>query len=267
MQLASATTAASGNPRTHCSHRVGGAAGPSHPARCPFGLPGALRRLGRGVRRRSPRSLIAARPPPRRIAQRFVGRDNEADVVVQSGTYGKAGAVSVSSALLGGLVGVGLGGVATWLTTRWQLRKELEYGYDRELRTERVAVYKELWKLSERLPRYYSRGNPTGLDLEQTIENFHRWFFEVGGLFLSDEARAAYFAMMNCLRETAQRNRDRGAISDDDAIALYDVAENLRIKLTSDVGASRAPELKPVPMKRPPPHPLHAPQPPHDSLD
>jgi hypothetical protein len=175
--------------------------------------------------------------------------------------------VSVSSALVGGVVGVGLGGVGTWLTARWQLRKELEYGYDRELRTERVAVYKELWKLSERLPRYHSRGNPTGLDVEQTIENFHRWFFEVGGLFLSDEARTAYFAMMNGLREVAQRNRGGAAISDDDATALYDVGEDLRIQLAIDVGAGRAPELKPVPIKRPPPHPLHPQQPPRDTRD
>lgn len=166
--------------------------------------------------------------------------------------------MSVSTVLVSGVVGVALGGVVTWLTARWQLRKELEYGYDRELRAERVAVYKELWKLSEQLPRYHPRRNPTGSAVEQTIEDFHRWFFEVGGLFLSDKARSAYFAMMNRLREIADRNGEADAIRDDDVRDLYDVAEDLRIQLVSDVDAGRAPQVKTWRIKRPPAHPRRA---------
>jgi hypothetical protein len=162
----------------------------------------------------------------------------------------------VAEILVGGLVGAVVGGGLTWLTARWQLRKELEYGYDKELRAERVAVYKELWKLSERLPRYHSRGNPTGSEVEESIENFHQWFFEVGGLFLSDDARKAYFAMMNRLRVVAD-NRGTARISSQDVNDLFRVGEDLRRQLVFDVGAGRPPELRTGGISPPPSHPRH----------
>jgi hypothetical protein len=166
--------------------------------------------------------------------------------------------VSISSVLVSGVVGVALGGGVTWLTARWQLRKELEYGYDRDLRAERVTVYKELWKRSERLPRYHPRGNPTGSAVEQVIEDFHQWFFEVGGLFLSDKARSAYFDMMNRLREIADTYGEADAISDDNVSDLYGLAEDLRIQLVSDVGAGKPPEVQTGRIRRPPAHPRQA---------
>jgi hypothetical protein len=50
--------------------------------------------------------------------------------------------------LLGGIMGSIAGGGLTWLTTRWTLRRELEHGYDKELRAERVTAYKKLWQIT-----------------------------------------------------------------------------------------------------------------------
>jgi hypothetical protein len=146
------------------------------------------------------------------------------------------------SGLTGAMLGAVVGGVTTWLAARWQLRKELQYGYDKDLRTERVSAYRELWKVSELLPRYHPAGNPTGADLEDAIEQFHRWFFDTGGLFLSDQARSAYFGVMDELRRIANR---RGAteIDSHDVKTLLHLGEELRAQLAFDVGAGQPPEL------------------------
>ena len=142
----------------------------------------------------------------------------------------------------GAVLGAAVGGATTWLATRWQLRKELQYGYDKDLRNERVSVYRELWKLSEQLPRYHAAENPTGAGLKDAIEQFHRWFFDTGGLFLSDQARSAYFGVMDELWRIADR---RGATEIDaqEVKTLFHLGEELRAQLAFDVGAGRPPVL------------------------
>jgi hypothetical protein len=54
--------------------------------------------------------------------------------------------------LLGALLGTVAGGLSTLLTSRAQLRRELEHTYDRELRTRRVEAYMTLYKRTRRLP-------------------------------------------------------------------------------------------------------------------
>src|SRR5512133_823512 len=51
------------------------------------------------------------------------------------------------------LVGLIVGGAATFLTTRAQLRIEAEHAYDRALRDLRLSHYQELFHLTEALPR------------------------------------------------------------------------------------------------------------------
>jgi hypothetical protein len=48
--------------------------------------------------------------------------------------------------LLGALVGTAAGGLAAYLTSRAQMRRELEYAYDRDLRARRVEAYVSLYR-------------------------------------------------------------------------------------------------------------------------
>jgi hypothetical protein len=57
--------------------------------------------------------------------------------------------------LLSGLVGAAAGGLASFFTSRSQLRLDLEFAYDRELRTQRMAAYRSLYARTEKLPRYW----------------------------------------------------------------------------------------------------------------
>src|SRR5512133_3964341 len=104
------------------------------------------------------------------------------------------------------LVGLIVGGAATFLTTRAQLRIEAEHAYDRALRDLRLSHYQELFHLTETLPREWGTpGAPDRVDLVATRERFHGWFFgeEAGGMFLSQGAREVYFELQNELQSAA----------------------------------------------------------------
>ncbi|MEU9785554.1 hypothetical protein AB0H92_32120 [Streptomyces phaeochromogenes] len=146
--------------------------------------------------------------------------------------------------LIGGLMGSLVGGVLAWLTTRWTLRQELEHGYDKELRTERLTAYRKLWQLTGALPRYPWPANPTRSDLRNLIERCHSWYFEVGGLLFSQKTKDAYFEMMNSLDRAAGRQ-----VSDDTRVVdevfedLFIAGERLRLHLAADIGTSLRPKV------------------------
>jgi hypothetical protein len=146
--------------------------------------------------------------------------------------------------ILGGLMGTVVGGVLTWFATRWKLRLELEHNYDKELRTERIAAYKQLWQITRALPRYHWPTKPTRSDLRDLIEICHSWYFEVGGLFFSQETKDTYFTMMDTLDRVAGRQAGNKAEVDDDVLReLFIVGERLRLQLAADVGTGLRPQV------------------------
>lgn len=146
--------------------------------------------------------------------------------------------------LLGGIIGSAVGGGLTLLTTRMTLRRELEHSYDRELRMERVTAYQQLWRITGALPRYQWPSKTTRSDLRDLIERFHTWYFEAGGLFFSQPAKDAYFAMMNALDRAAGRQaNDTTEVDDQEFAGLFAAAEQLRIRLAMDIGAGLEPAV------------------------
>jgi len=134
-------------------------------------------------------------------------------------------------------MGTVAGGTLTWFTTAWTLRRELEHGYHKELRAERVTAYKQLWQMTSSLPRYAWPEYPTRSELRTLIEKFHTWYFEIGGMFFSEKSKIAYFVMMNALDGAAGR-----LIADDTRVDgptyenLFNTGEQLRIELAVDIG-------------------------------
>ena len=152
--------------------------------------------------------------------------------------------------LASGIIGATAGGLVTWWTTRSRLRTELEYGYDKELRSERVAIYRKLWPITASLPRYYWPMKPSRSGLRRLIEEFHGWYFQdSGGLFLTLETKAAYLKMMDRLDEAAGREADDAApVSDAMLTSLFEAAEGFRIQLANDVGAGHRPQVPSRPL-------------------
>ena len=151
--------------------------------------------------------------------------------------------------LLGGLIGSVAGGSLTWLTTRWTVRRQLEHSYDKELRTERAAAYRQLWQITGALPRYQWPAKATRSDLRDLIERFHRWYFEVGGLFFSCTAKSAYFQMMDALDSAAGRRAgDDTEIDDQSYEPLFQAGEQLRLCLAADIGTGLRPQISSTPL-------------------
>jgi hypothetical protein len=144
--------------------------------------------------------------------------------------------------LLGALVGTAAGGLSAFLTSRAQMRRELEYAYDRDLRARRVEAYMSLYRRTANLPRYW-RTKPARTELSGWSEGFDSWYFdEAGGLFLSDAARQAYLSALEAMATVAnERSSDR--LSDEEVERLWRAGQVLRRRLAADIGAAEDPRL------------------------
>jgi hypothetical protein len=145
--------------------------------------------------------------------------------------------------VLGALIGTAAGGLSIFLTSRAQMRRDLAYAYDRDLRACRIEAYMSLYRLTDKLPRYW-RTNPQRMELSDFSEAFDGWYFgEAGGLFLSDGARQAYLSMLEVMATVAGEEAGEDQLSDGDVERLWRAGQALRRRLAADIGAAEDPQL------------------------
>ena len=147
---------------------------------------------------------------------------------------------SVMVAVTSGLASAVVGGVLTYFTGVLKIRRDLAAQYDSDLRRDRIAVYKDLWKNLQPLTRYAPGKTLTCSHAHQLAAELRRWYFEEGGLYLSEPAREAYFRLQDGLK-TVPVDSDQPC----DALpALMALGSELRTQLTRDVGTRAQPMLK-----------------------
>jgi hypothetical protein len=145
--------------------------------------------------------------------------------------------------LAGALVGAIAGGVATWTTTRQQMRRELAFHYDRELRVRRFEAYGSLYMRTKVLPRYW-RTNPRRPELSEWGFSFDEWYFdESGGMFLTNAAREQYHDALEAIA-SVHSTTGPDQISDKEVERLWRAGQTLRRQLSADLGSSDTPHLK-----------------------
>jgi hypothetical protein len=130
--------------------------------------------------------------------------------------------------------------IAAYLGHRRRVLAELEGQYDADLRTLRLTAYRELWKLLEPLATYAREpaGLPARSALEALSKDLRSWYFKVGGIYLSAEAREAYFRFQGSLWRVATSPRE-GDLGEEDFERLRELGSWLRTVLTYDVGTRR----------------------------
>lgn len=97
------------------------------------------------------------------------------------------------------VLGAGLGLLTGAVLALLASSQRLEVEYDIELRKHRIEAYQALWKILEPLAYYSPPSAVTyavARDLSQALRS---WYFEVGGLFLSEGSREAYFDLQKGL--------------------------------------------------------------------
>ena len=162
----------------------------------------------------------------------------------------------MDAVLLAGLTFV-LGIATNWATSR----RTLALQYDTELRRERLAVYADLWSRLEVLNKYgRSSSRLSRVDTEKLVADLKRWYFQVGGIYLSEPTRNDYFALQDALQHalaTARAERGELESAGDEAFEFVRLrASRLRTSLTRDVGTHKVLKLRGEPNRPPLPSEL-----------
>jgi hypothetical protein len=122
----------------------------------------------------------------------------------------------------------------TYMTTFVKIRQDLAAQYDADLRQDRISVYKQLWQCTEPLARYAPERVFTFHDAHALAADLRRWYFEQGGLFLSEPARDAYFELQKALK-TLEEDSDR-PLPNPTLEKLMEKGSAVRTQLSKDVG-------------------------------
>lgn len=97
------------------------------------------------------------------------------------------------------VLGAGLGLLTGVVLALLGSRQRLEVEYDIELRKHRIEAYQALWKILEPLAYYSPPSAVTYAVVRDLSQALRSWYFEVGGLFLSEGSREAYFDLQKGL--------------------------------------------------------------------
>lgn len=150
-----------------------------------------------------------------------------------------------ASAAITAVLGLVSGAVLAYVTAVVKFRKDLEAEFDKDLRERRLGAYEKLWATLESLARYDLPEPLTPYVLSKVTEAMRQWYFQSGGLYLSDDTRKVYFT----LKDAIQRVVNNSALERDAEIPgwaqkpVIDAASLLRACLARDVRTRRAPPV------------------------
>src|SRR5215831_3072031 len=104
-------------------------------------------------------------------------------------------------AIVTGVLGIISGALVAYVSAVLKFRKDLEAAYDKDLRDQRLKVYEDLWQRLDLVARY-DRPKPLNAStLQELTVSMRQWYFEKGGLYLSEESRKTYFDLKNTIQE------------------------------------------------------------------
>jgi hypothetical protein len=146
------------------------------------------------------------------------------------------------SFVIGGAAGL-VSAILTHFSTRAKLRLDLAAEYDKKLQESRLAAYKELWAMLEPLARF-GRDQPITLALLRDIsDKTRRWYFQTGGIYLTQRSRGPYFAwkeaMQPLLDDANVARSPEAPISDPRLEQIIGTGSKLRTSLSDDIGTKR----------------------------
>jgi hypothetical protein len=149
---------------------------------------------------------------------------------------------TITVAIVTGLFGILSGVLLTYLGAVLKFRKDLEAEYDKDLRSTRIKVYQGLWNSLQLLARY-DRPEPLNpKTLGKLSLEMREWYFQTGGLYLSEETRNSYFDLKETIRKVldSPKYRPDDVLDPEDSQNVLHKGSLLRARLTQDVGTRRS---------------------------
>lgn len=138
----------------------------------------------------------------------------------------------------GAVVAAALTGFVTYRLAQWNMRKDLEV----ELRRQRLDAFRKLWALSQPLAKYGRSEPVTPAVIVRLSQDLRRWYFEEGGMFLSDASRDSYFEFQESLKKVIEsKGSDETSLDDATFESLRKKGSQLRTTLRDSF--SRFPEM------------------------
>ena len=123
-----------------------------------------------------------------------------------------------------------------------EVLQALAAGYAADLRERRIDAYKDLWKRLEVFALYQPAEDVTYAELEPFAVGLREWYFSLGGLLLSTEARNAYFAVQDAVvraRRAAEKNSLTGPLrTRSESFTLTEADEQDRIETAWEPGTN-----------------------------
>jgi hypothetical protein len=145
--------------------------------------------------------------------------------------------VAMTSEVVASVVAGGVALISGIALALYGSLKRLEVEYDIALRNHRIEAYQALWKILAPLA-YYSPPSAVTYGLARDLSRALRsWYFEVGGLFLSELTREAYFDLQKGLGGVIKEpvEHDHLPVADKLFERLRGTASTLRTATTQDV--------------------------------
>jgi hypothetical protein len=140
------------------------------------------------------------------------------------------------------------GAVVSGVLTYLGARRKLALDYDADLRTRRIVAYAELWSRLEPLAKYARRQFFSAVEAKELAESLRSWYFQTGGLYLSELTRHDYFALQELLThldgDWGWESPDRESLTLAAREHLRTYGSRLRTSLAQDVGTRTRPQLR-----------------------
>jgi hypothetical protein len=154
---------------------------------------------------------------------------------------------TIQSLLIGGAAGL-VSAVITYFSTRFKTRLELAVEYDKELQKSRLDAYIKLWARLEGLARFGREKPITYEDLRKVSNETRVWYFQEGGIYLTEVSRQPYFHMKELMQPVLD-NRSLAChstqeIPPDLIDPIIRASSKLRTNLSDDIGTKRASWLR-----------------------
>ncbi len=126
------------------------------------------------------------------------------------------------------------------LTNRQKFREDLQAKYDANIHQQRTAVYLPLWKQLELLARFAPPEPVTTRRLNDLSTTLREWFFNTGGLFLSDDSRHAYLELqMSIVRFVSKHGISDQELDERLLETIQEKTTVLRAHLSKDIGSRK----------------------------